>query len=377
MAVSERSNTYGYLNAWARRQNVNTWLFNQIDGADMAERGDKPGQFVYVQPEREQIAEGIRVALALAVKQLRFYPRPVYLHERIRIPHGYPIMTRHCYVDAIGKRGVSLVDDGVTVTYSDADGDGVNETATITVSTDVTEPDELQVFFRRADSLSTIDADEKWQIEPLQVSISGGTATITGHRALFAKPSLWRKPYTAPNYSDAAKNMGSVANAADFVTTVDVYRIYPDATGAATLLSNPYRDSPSTSPTTWTETGAEAVVEDSDLGFISARVAPDALDVGGYKYLDLYYRAGYPLDADGRPNRELETAIIRLANAEMSGAPTGHNITNNFYELDAQAFPRGELSPSFVKNPFGVRVGHVAAWRIIDSFRLSTPPGEV
>lgn len=356
MALSS-INTHGLLNYWPEYAGVNVWHWNQITGAGVQANLADIGQDVWVQPERDTVAEGIARALAVMRNTLNFYPVPVWTSERVPLSTLYPydlafVPLNNRYIQAIGRRATSLIQSGATVVYSDSDGDGIEETATITVTVTAGMPsDEVCVFFRVADGANAA-ADERWQIIPLRVSISGTTATITGHRAQFAQPSLWSMPYRAPNYNRSSKNAGDTTHAADFVTQVDVYRVYADATDAVQLVS--YTGEPVT---------ALAEIDDPEDGFI--RLMPESNRY--YPALRVWYRAGYPLDAYGRPEYALLTATMRLASCEMSGEGL---------VLDSSRLPLIQKDLEIIglrdnpleQSPLGVRNGQVAAWKTIAAY---------
>lgn len=382
MAVSTRQTTYGLLNAWAARTGVSIWQFNQVTGTGTDAPVSTPGNEVYIQPEREFLADAILQANAMAVKELRFNHRPVFVSETLQVSSFRALARQqfilsHAYVDAIGTRGTSVISAGASVVYSDVDGDGVDDTATITVSTSVTDATEVQVFFKAADSLAPA-ADERWQIEPLTVSISGGTATITGHRALFVKPSVWRNPTRSPNYNNASKNAASTTNAADFVTTVDVYRVYPDTTNAVTINANPYSSSPAAVQTAMTTYAGEAVISNPTLGLVILR-PQTTVDIENRPVnVTINYRAGYPLDTfSGLPDRALETAIIRLTNSLMPSRLPMTGVEARVYNDDDAKTTEVFISRQRFNNPFGTKQGAVAAWDIVSQYRLSYPIGVV
>lgn len=376
MAVS-RQPVHTLLNAWQRYMHVNPWHFNQVSGKGTQAPLSRPGQLVYVAPDWDTLTTGILNALALAVPYLGTFHRPVYAFEDIRLDgwpgsYGAQLRTKYSHVQAIGKRGTALLEAAAAIVYSDVGGDGINNVATITASVPSgTLASEIQVFFKQSDSLSTITADERWQIEPLTVSVTGTTATITGHRSLFANPALWRRPFNSPNYNRSSINHGDTTDAADFITEVDVYRIFPDETDAVTFLSTP---TPNCGNCQYHETVGRAYVYNGERGLV--KVCSDCTACTGYpRYVRLHYLAGLPLDPmTGLPNPTAETAFIQLANAEMPW-----QISDFSEEMlrtwlhDWEITPQGELPPELVNNPFGVRRGQVAAFRKLST--LARPVG--
>lgn len=125
---------------------------------------------------------------------------------------------------APGRRAVTLIDDAVAVVYSDPNGDGWDELATVTVTTDVTDIRQIKVY------TAGHDGDVEWEIRPLRsVTISSGTATILIDAWLLFDPDIWEQH---PNDQEPFAGI-DINESANFVTTVDVYREYNDTITAA------------------------------------------------------------------------------------------------------------------------------------------------
>jgi hypothetical protein len=123
-------------------------------------------------------------------------------------------------VIAGGRRAVSVIDAGAAVVYSDDDGDGYDETATITVATTLTDPAEIKVYFSNAMD----PAGRSWEIRPARrKTISGGNCIIEFDAWLLIDPALWEAFPV-----QAEKDDIDVYVAGNYVSTVDVYREYND-----------------------------------------------------------------------------------------------------------------------------------------------------
>jgi hypothetical protein len=374
MAVSTEHEMYGLLNRWASRMNVPIFLFNQATGSGTGAPVSTPGARVYTQPERENIAEGIKAALSLATHKLRFFPRPAFVTETIPLPdEGYldrrGVLTRWAHVQAIGVRDLQVLTDGAAPVYSDTDGDGVDDLATVTVpgvpaDLDVTT---VRLFFSPIDT-GAATGDPRWEIEPIRATLSGTTLTVRAHRALLVKPSIWAQPYSGDNYNKSAVNAADTGNATHFVDAVDVCTVTPRATGAVTLLANPYPDAGDTSPTSWEEFAAEAAIEDGRLGIVNVRPAPGVTLSARPTMLRLSYYAGYPLDDFGRMDAALATALLRLANCNMPVRPGLDSASAELWLSDI------ERDGTEHGGKLGVRAGEVAAWRLIKALRIAPSP---
>lgn len=190
---------------------------------------------------REDLAEVIRTAERECAEILGFWPAPTWITNEV---HQFP---RHHRPDVIdfglnsrnyrksviadwgkfieqGQRAVTLIDTP-TVVYSDEDGDGFDETATITATLtaaqaafDVCEYKLYNTGFGGA---------QEWEIRPLRsASISGTTLTITVWSWQLIDPDIW----DALPDATADPTAIDMSVAANFVTTVDVYREYNDVT---------------------------------------------------------------------------------------------------------------------------------------------------
>jgi hypothetical protein len=372
MAVSRRL-TYGLLNAWAEYMFVNPWHFNQVTGANSGAAADDGSQFVYVQPERERIVQGITKALALVINKVGFYPRPTWIHETIPMSYQdflafHRLKTTYRYVDAIGRRGVTILEADAPIVFSDPDTTGTDTLATITATVPAgTLAAEVEIFFTAADSLRP-QADEHWRIEPVEVTVVGTTATITGHRSLFVKPAIWRKPYTSGIvYGDSSKNVGDIDNPADFVTVVDVARVYPDTTDAITFRFGPN----GCTPDEMVSVIGSGYIVNAEYGRVG--LAYDYCEECGRGWqgqADIYYRAGLPLDYLGYPDYAVMQAIIQLANAKQPMKLTDSDIGNEVWHRDARVYNPSELiSESDRNNPFGLEYGSVDAWRVLKDYQ--------
>lgn len=371
MAVSEIP-TLKMLNHWQRLMQENIWRYNQVQGTGVPRDEE---HVAYLQPNRDEVALALNNAISKIVDVLEYYPRPVWITEEViplRWSNPYQLQTlqtRYKHLIEFGSRGTTAISAGATVTYSDSDGDGVNDLATITAATSVTDASEIQIFFRTADGAPAA-ADELWEIEPTTVSISGGVATITASRALFVKPStIWAVPYTydagnldTPHYAD-------IANASDFVTAVDVYRVYNDTTNAVQLVSDDYIDNCDCTAVTSTHSAAGARITNKRLGVFEVRAAACGCN-RSYEAVKINYRAGLALVRNA-VDPTLAEAIIRFANTHFGQQPIGlADRVQEKWMYDRSAEDRDLLTPDVIHNPFGIQRGSIFAWRTINNPRF-------
>lgn len=366
MAISKQVNTYGMLNTWPEVMRENVWRYNQITGSGVRTTACD----VYIQGDREEIARALGQAWKRVAEHLRFFPRPIWTEDTIRLGRGVPwqlerLRTRWGYIEAFGQRATSLIEAGAAIVYSDADGDGVDDTATITVTTSV-DADEAQIFFQVADGAPAA-ADIRYQIEPVTVVDNGATVTITGPRALFVQPSVWNKPYDDANKQTI--NTAVTTTAGDFVTAVDVYRVYNDTTTPVEVIEDPIFSQTTSLGSNILTTGVARILDDR-LGIFEARVEnPTCLQYA--EAVKIYYKAGYPLQFD-QVDYVLAEAVIRLANTMMGRELcTFCDITKNHWADDR--LPPGTNNPvsaRHVNNPFGTMKGQIYAWQAVMDYAL-------
>jgi len=208
------------------------------------------------QLSREEIALAISRAEDMLAEQLTFYPAPKYIVQEMDVypmvqgkpyaangvalwqtgfgfPYAYPkvpsvqlawhkvagggVLARTDYGDTAN---LTLIDSttgipAVAPAFNDA------FTCTVVVPSG-TSASEIGVYFRPADRVPiNTDINETWRIRPVTVTVSGTTATITGHITLLVKPNLESGVTVEPL---------DVTNTATYVTQVNVERVYRDTT---------------------------------------------------------------------------------------------------------------------------------------------------
>lgn len=368
MAISFEYPMQGLLGEWQRMNSEGIWRFGQAAGTG-APLGACP---VYIQEDRQAIADALLEARTLVETWLGYFHRPTWHSEEIRMGRGSPwelqtLQLTKGYFIEWGSRATSLISAGAAIVYSDPDGDGINELATITVATTV-DADEIEVYFQVADGADSA-GDERFQIEPVKVSVSGGVATITGHRALFVKPStIWRVPFSPSDPNYRTRNYADTALATGFVTNVDIYRVYNDSTIAAQILSDPIYDADYTNLGTTVVNASEARIVNSKLGIFEVRFECGGCHPPYPEYARVYYRSGLPL-VYGNPDLTILRAIIRLANAGMYRKLC--SFCPDTQEIWTQDREQAIVAQRHVNNPFGTTKGAVAAWLNVYSRALA------
>lgn len=238
------------LDTWAEIMGINPYEFNQI-GTGFPTVNQAQCEHVWFQLpwqqdflSREELARAIAKAEGMIASELRYWPAPKYF---VNETHTYPrpfkrygwggggtvryqwksVQLDWGKVQGGGTQARTLINAAAAVTLSDTDSDTINDRFTIgPIATTVTDPDEIAIYFNSVDR-NGVALDESWRIRPITVTISGGNVTITGHASQLILPDL-----TSP-VNPVVLN---VTTAANFATTVELYRVYRDATST---VANP------------------------------------------------------------------------------------------------------------------------------------------
>ncbi len=326
------------LDRWAKVLNVEPRHFNGVTSTVSPTRascGNVWYQWAWQASDRvgrEEVAEAIAQAEHDVVATLGYYPLPVWVAGEVRHP-ARPVDGRLVHLDLGDARGLhqsvrlafghfigggvqakEALDAAAAVVWSDLDGDHYKETATLSVATDITDPNEVRVYFVGHDQ------EDEWEIRPLRrVSIAAGTLTIEIDRHLLVDPDLWEA--IAPAAIDGD-------NDANFVETVEVYRVYNDPSQQCQLQWERLPGqcgcgSPTCAMCAWATQWACLQARDQEAGRVTyqpgtyeattSEFTPAALAVSrGPERLRLWYRAGYLSAKTKRPYVEMDPDFERL-----------------------------------------------------------------
>lgn len=301
------------------------------------------------------------------------------------------------FIKAMGVPLYAQLEDGAAVTYSDENGDGVTDTFTLTatIPTGLTY-DRLIVSFDAADWLDgweLLDAE----IQPVNISASGATVTITGSSYLLVKPLNYEgvtKQTFDPNETGALADI--------FAQTLDVWAVRTDCEGqevtdAPAVLHYEARgwqdwywgiglcpDGVYMENATVTGVGDTAVLNVP----VSANIRDarrGAIYFSHWKQPDrvtLRYRAGASiteLNETGIHAAEWTNIVSRLATARMPNRVCACDTANRRlwdWQFDrARAAGANDeqymLSESDLANPFGTRAGEIYAWHKVRQLSLT------
>jgi hypothetical protein len=354
---------------------------------------------------RSEIAD----AIALAERKLKAYlgyaPAPQFESDEIQFPQYFDVRNQYLSsADALGRwLSVQLQSQRVktvgvlsralignaNVTYSDLDSDNLDETFTVSIATTVTDPEQIAVYFTATDRYDGTGVSERWRVRPVDVSISGGTVTITGRAWTIVRPVL---------YQGVARTAIDPDTVGNFVTQLAVYRRSVDTTQQGEFIwetapgagcANDATTMNEADPAGYAEASARYVVRNADLGHVAGETAEYDSTLGEWVAVDwpygyapqklrVNYLAGHPneddgIDGAGRMAEHMRRIVARLAAAEIARPVCGCDVANRElsrwqFDLARNAGAADEayqLSFEDMQNPFGTRRGQVAAWKDI------------
>jgi hypothetical protein len=414
------------LDDFAKVMGINPAHFNGAAGVDTMPIVDNACNDLWPQDawqagdrvSRDELAQEIANAEQDIADYLNYWPAPVWVAQE---NHPYPrhhrpdviraggydvrgyrigINTNYGYVIAPGQRATSLVGDSVAVVLSDADGDGYDETATVTTATTLTDECEVKVYFEDK------GAAQEWEIRPARTrTIAGGNFIATFWTWQLIDPDLWDALPTVEGQS--AINWTVAANIVD---NVDVYREYNDTTTQSALF---YWE-PRTQPLDWaanlncgcgssscaacaltTQSGClhvrnpvtgivvpqPATYDDDDAAW-GADCWTECRDPD---IVQLWYYAGQYDDRWRRSeaceplSRWWQQTIAWMATARLERPFCScKNLTALAERLRADVAALSEqqsfaVSTEELANPFGTRVGEILAWRRVSKLVKKRP----
>lgn len=372
------------LATWAKTMQINPWEFEQIGTGfpvvNQAQCDHVFFQYSWQQDflSREEIAQTIQLAEDMIAEQLHYYPAPKYFRDEA---HSYPktpairgwgngytangrlksVELNWHKVQGGGVLARTLIEAGAAVVLSDENGDGINDLFTVTVATALTDPAEIAAYFAAADREGE-DVGESWRIRPVKVVISGGNATIKGHSSLLVDPAL-------TTATDPA--VLNVTDAATYVGTVDVYRVYRDDSTATGLQGNAVWENGDCNDPPCSVGYSPLCIgsRNPDLGWVSVNYQLDGTSCPGWEpdQVVINYLAGEPL-VNGEMSPQMADIVAHLATAllpvDKCGCERADKIVAYWREVPPAGGEglRSDLVGDFTVNPFGPQRGAVYAW---------------
>lgn len=327
---------------------------------------------------REDVASAIASAEQNMAAALNFPVAPAYITGDEK-PWPYPKHgTQISYPPIILSNG-HIIESGIeaftevaldrAIVYSDRTGDGVLDTATITIlAAEMTAASasyfELAVYPPSEYLDDTLySRDESWRIKPLTIheNPTTGVVTISGPRCQFVRPELWLTD------DDILQD-----NDANFLSYIDVYRRYTDTSQQGQVV---YRAGSGTSVLETCSTGAPcstscstACVQITDERIGEVKVIPATYSGGTYTLANfttypaavrVWYLSGYYkrfnsfIEADWMEAR-LARAITLLSLAYLPDAVCGCSQTRALYQRYREEQDINSLDAAMAQQYFGV-----------------------
>lgn len=320
----------------------------------------------------------------------------------VQLPEGY--------IQAIGVEQLTNIQAAAAVVYSDSDGDGIDDLFTVTAATPagLTDSKEIALYFAAVDRFNGADftdaIGDRWRIQPVTVTLSGGNVTVKGAKWLLVKPQKYE------GFTNVGANGLEPTTAANFVTTVDLYRRTTNTDGTTsstsqaviiwetppgddcccgcTNTSTAYSGSPY-DPAAVANAVARVGIRDARHGGVLPAESTYDATTGIWSSLNwsvcrppdrvlVRYLAGYPLDNSGQMDQKWRVIVARLAAAELAQPICGCADANRalaYWQFDlartagANDEAYGAISAEDLENPFGTRRGAVYAWRQVKHLR--------
>ena len=363
---------------------------------------------------RDDLAMTINEVESEIAEAIGFWPAPMWISDEM---HQFPRHYRRTVIGSginvrgfhkgfrakwgkfiqAGQRAVTLIDTATVVggelVYSDEDGDGLAETATITVTTTVTDICEVKVYF------TDENGAQEWEIRPARSkTLAAGVATLVFWAWQFVLPATWDQ-LTTENDIEAV----DFTVAANLAIGVEVYREFTDFTvvSAQLFFENEHLHRIPILCSTCSGTGCPACtltvqdgcihVRDVDTGLVvpvAATFDEDAEQWVEQTFADcrepdivkIFYYAG---DLDNRFLRgdtcdplsnfwaqtiaymavaRLERPLCACANVTALANKLQRNLA---FADTKEGFA---VAPADLENPFGTHLGELTAWKRVSKF---------
>lgn len=367
------------LDRWARIMGINPMHFNGGQGSSvyptMTHCGDLYPQYAWQVPDslvsREEIALAIFSAEQDIKRILGYSPALTWeANEPSHYAGGSPFSLapfklRYGHVKSGGRRAVDFIDT-YPLTFVDLDGDGFEETATITIPEASlpagTYPKrEIKLYFEGK------GGSQNWEIRYPRRFFKSGTDWVFYIDAwMLFDPEITHAPTTPAGFT-----VVDIENPAQYVTELDAYREYNNPDDSIEIVYLGCDD-------THTASGC-LKVGNRELGIVAPSITDEGSgNCGGHlEPLDVrtWYQAGdmsddYMNDLSADPlddywaqtiawmaTARLEKNVCSCSNVREVADALRRNVAAST-EVGGNAYNAIET----ISNPFGSRVGEVRAW---------------
>lgn len=294
---------------------------------------------IWKQSERDYVAMNLGSAEEMRENELNYHLGPKYIVDEEHEYSSIALLNRKHLID-VGVQATSDIELGVSLTLGDES--APNDPVQFTVTTTITDADEICVFY----------PGEDVKITPSSVSISGGVATIKIPRSRLVLPSLM---------DDREDHLSYYEND-NFLTTVDVKRCYHDDSDVATIRWLGSADCTNSCVLT-TQTACAVAAGPRSHRISKVLLSPATYSSGAWTSTSHTY-AHRPVSvlisyrSGKRYSIKTEILTARLAHTLMPHKPSSCPTVHMYWEEDTQA--------QDTITPYGRSVGAFMAW-VLDS----------
>lgn len=319
---------------WAEFIGMNPYYLFQV-GVNVPDNTGHDCDYIFYEYPYQQSNHLSREDVRLAISQAEdlfnelcgYYPAPKFIVDE---PGQYPqyydkrfygglrnyngqfkaIQLKHGYIQSVGVEVLTFITDNITITLSDSNGDGINDTFNFSVTVPSgTLASEIAVFNTETDRND--NPLDEYEIRPIKVTVSGTTATVTGFIGLLVIPDL--QEVLDPESLDATLTT-------IYVEDLAVYRRTINTESPGQFIYESYCLSNNCD----VETRDFCLyARDKQLGIVAPRV--DICLFGRYepdRFIASYY-AGYPRQSNNRMDRKISHIISLLATSLLPNRTCG------------------------------------------------------
>lgn len=343
---------------------------------------------------RDEVATAISTAEEMIAEALGFWPAPKFIAadeqtwplpaRGVQVSHPPYKLSWGQFIGAGRENTDTVIQAGQPVVYSDQDGNGVLDTATVTLTAAQLAAaganwQEIAVYYPAVYlDWSFYPRDESWRIRPYRVmrNPATGNVTLVFSRCQFVLPDLWE--------DDAPVDQ---SDATAFLTSVDVCRRYLDTTQQAQVIytTEGMLDCLYPPCNEQCQTACVVIGRDNDRRNGIVKAIPATYSAGGWSYQCFlqgqypdHVRTWYLGGAWKKINNWIETdllhtnfptmaeAIVRLANTYLPEAPCTCNKTQARWLRDREEQDINNIDTALAMSAFGTTMrGAVFAWSVI------------
>ncbi len=334
---------------------------------------------------RSEVAQAIADAERMIADELLYWPAPKYFVDAV-VPYPQPIRRggysvepksvqlpwHHVISGGMFNRTLISTIAGADLAASDLDGDGVKETFTATITDAaigaITDINELALYFADGDRHGE-DVSEVWRVRPVKVSISGNTATFTGHRTLLVNPAL--------EFSVSPEDLNAATDT-NYVTSLLCYRAF---TNTHSTDDMPYQGVAMWNNVPGCSEGCTFSIKavclgqfQNEQGRVTASYGLDCPFSYEPERLQINYLAGLPL-VNGQMEPEMAKAVTYLSTSLLAHEKCGCDQSNRilaYYRARVIKFQDNSASATAYANstnPFPATNGGAWAWARVKNWR--------